>query len=130
MSTNSNLRDPLARVRGLGSARSGVTHWWQQRVTAAALVILAVLLIATILALMGANYGTVRMTLGSPLPGVVVLLFIVAAFWHLRLGGQVIIEDYVHSEGAKMVAVVVLTFACIAVGLLCALAELSLIIGA
>lgn len=124
------LRDPLARARGRGPARSGVSHWWQQRVTAAALVILAVLLMACILSLMGASYETVRATLGAPLPGVVVLLFVVAAFWHLRLGGQVVIEDYVHGEGVKMVAVVALTFACCAVGLLCALAELSLIIGA
>lgn len=124
------LRHPLARVRGLGSARSGLRHWWLQRVTAVALVILVVLMTAIVLRTVGSDYRTAVETLGSPFRGAVALLLIFAAFWHLKLGGQVVIEDYIHHDGTKLAAIIALTFGCIAVGLLCTLAVLSLIVGA
>ncbi len=124
------LRHPMARARGLGPAKSGLQHWWQQRLTAVALIVLVLAMMGFILSLVGADYQTAVATLGSPLPGTIALLLVIAGFWHLKLGAQVVIQDYIHHEGIKLAAIIALTFACVAVGLLSALAVLSLIIGA
>ncbi len=124
-----NLRSPLARARGLGSAKEGVSHWWRQRLTAVALIPLSLIVTGYILSLIGADRATVIATLREPFVTVVTLLLIIAAFWHLKLGGQVIIEDYVHARGAKIVAIIALDFACVVVGLASALAVLRLFFG-
>jgi len=126
---NNQLRSPLGRVRGLGSAKGGTDHWWLQRVTAVALVILMLLFVGYVLSLLGGGYERAADVIGSPIAGSVSILMVIALFWHLKLGGQVIIEDYVHHEGTKLVAVLALTFACIAVGLVSVLAVLSLVVG-
>ena len=123
------LRTPLSRVRGLGSAKGGTEHFWLQRLTAVALVILVLWFTGIMLSLVSASYEQAADTLGSPVGGGVALLLILAGFWHLKLGGQVIIEDYIHHEGVKIAAIMALTFACIAVGLVSALAVLSLVVG-
>ncbi|HUN50726.1 MAG TPA: succinate dehydrogenase, hydrophobic membrane anchor protein [Candidatus Sulfotelmatobacter sp.] len=123
-------RNALARARGLGSAKDGTEHWLRQRMTALALIPLVLLFVACMVSLTGADRSTVIATLGRPVPAGITLLLIFAGFWHLKLGGQVIIEDYVHGERWKFIGVVLLTFACIAVGLAAALSVLRFVFGA
>ena len=106
-----NLRDPLARARGLGSARSGSHHWWVQRVTSVALLLLTPWLVWIVLALLRADLATVRATFAHPLHATLAVAFVVSMFWHVKLGLQVVIEDYVHGwlEIASQLAV---SFAC------------------
>ena len=101
--SNSPLRTPLARVRGLGSAKSGTEHFWLQRVTAAANVPLTLCFVVIVLQLVGRDYTAARALLSQPLVAILLLLFVVSGTMHMRLGMQVIIEDYVHSEGSKVV---------------------------
>ncbi len=122
-------RSPLARVRGLGSAKSGTEHFWLQRVTAVALIPLGVGFVIYLLTFVGADYLTVRKALGSPVAGLAGMLLCIAAFWHLKLGAQVVIEDYVHHEGTKLVGLLLLGFGCFAGGLVCVIALLKLIFG-
>jgi succinate dehydrogenase / fumarate reductase membrane anchor subunit len=125
-----SFRNPLGRVRGLGSAKDGTEHWLRQRLTALALIPLVLLFVALMVALTGADRDAVIATLGRPVPACITLLLIFAGFWHLKLGGQVIIEDYVHDERLKFASVTLLTFACIAVGLAAALSVLRFVLGA
>jgi succinate dehydrogenase / fumarate reductase membrane anchor subunit len=95
-----DMRTPLSRLRGLGSAKAGTRNFWIQRLTAAANVALALFLIALLVALMGADYATVRSYLGNPLVAIPVLL-VLSGTWHMRIGMQVILEDYIHKEGSS-----------------------------
>jgi succinate dehydrogenase / fumarate reductase, membrane anchor subunit len=92
----SNMRDPLATARGLGSAKDGVNHWWMQRVTAIALLVLAPWFIYFAVGLIGADHYTVRATIAEPLNATFLVSFIIAMCWHARLGLQVVVEDYIH----------------------------------
>jgi succinate dehydrogenase / fumarate reductase, membrane anchor subunit len=123
-------RTPLARVRGLGSARAGAEHFWRQRLTAVANVFLASFLMWLIVTLAGADYATVKGTLAKPQIAIPLLLLILSGLVHMRLGMQVIIEDYVHAEGRKIVALMLSSFFTFAVGLVCAFAVLKLSFGA
>jgi succinate dehydrogenase / fumarate reductase membrane anchor subunit len=101
-------RNPLKVARGLGSSQSGVGHWWSQRVTAAALVLLGVWFVATVLCLLHADYTTARAAVGKPWNALLLIAFVLTMFWHAVLGLQVVIEDYVHvrwKEVALMVAI-------------------------
>ena len=102
------LRTPLARIEGLGAAHSGTQHFWRQRITAVALVPLAVWFVASALAYVGADQGAVAAFFALPVNAVLMFLFIVAAITHMSLGLQVIIEDYFHQEGLK-ISMLVLT---------------------
>lgn len=124
------MRTPLKNVRRLGSARQGAQHFWQQRLTAVANLILIPLLVVLVVSLVGADHATVRRTLANPLVAVGFLLLILSGVIHMRLGMQVIIEDYVHGDGAKIVLLMLNTFFCVAVGLAAALAILKLSFGA
>ncbi|HEX2113894.1 MAG TPA: succinate dehydrogenase, hydrophobic membrane anchor protein [Alphaproteobacteria bacterium] len=99
---SNSIRSPLARVRGLGSAQHGVSDWWVQRVTAVALVPLTVWFVASVVSLAGADFRTVALWMGSPVTAVLLILMLVATFRHAQLGVRVVIEDYVHHEGAKI----------------------------
>lgn len=99
------MRSELGRVRGLGTARSGAGHWLAQRLTAAALVPLAVWFVLSALAHLGADWAVMARWAGRPWNGVLLLALLIALFRHLALGLQVVIEDYVHGEGAKLVSV-------------------------
>ncbi len=95
-------RSELGRVRGLGSAKEGVQHWWVQRLTAIALVPLSLWFLASVLALLGGERAALVAWLSSPFSAGVMILFLLATFWHALLGLQVVIEDYVHHEGRKL----------------------------
>jgi succinate dehydrogenase / fumarate reductase, membrane anchor subunit len=125
-----SMRMPLARVRGLGSAKSGTEHFWLQRLTAVANLFLVSFLIGLLFALLGADYDTVRRTLAQPYIAVPLLLLVLSAVTHMRLGMQSIIEDYVHSEGRKVAALLLNTFFAILVGITCVFAVLKLSFGA
>jgi succinate dehydrogenase / fumarate reductase membrane anchor subunit len=105
------METPLARVRGLGSAREGAHHWWIERLTSVSTLMLFVWLLVSLLRLPGLDYRTVAEWLQSPLAAVPMLLLILSTFWHLKLGLQVVIEDYVHEEGWKFLSVLLLNFA-------------------
>jgi succinate dehydrogenase / fumarate reductase, membrane anchor subunit len=123
-------RTPLARVRGLGSAKSGADHFWKQRLTAVANIALAVFLIWLVVKLAGADYATAKRTLAKPHYAIPLLLLILSGVIHMRLGMQTIIEDYVHSEGRKVAALMLNTFFSILIGITCVFAVLKLSFGA
>lgn len=124
------MRDPLKNVRGLGSAKEGVQHWWVQRVTAIALIPLVLVMLVTVLKLAPADHATVVAAFHHPLLAIVALLTVLALFWHLRLGLQVVIEDYIHTESTKIVMLLGVTFAVFLVGGIAALSVLKLFFGA
>ena len=117
MSAPRHIRTPLARVRGFGAARSGTDAFWHQRVTAVANVPLTIAAIIIIIMLLGSSQTTVARVLGSPLVAIIMLLFVVSVTVHMRIGMQVIIEDYVHRDPLKLVLLVGNTFFAIIVGL-------------
>jgi succinate dehydrogenase / fumarate reductase membrane anchor subunit len=100
------MRSPLGRAIGLGSAKEGVEHWWTQRITAIALVPLSLWFVASVIGLVGADIETVQNWVGLPLPAILLVLLLIASFYHLSLGLQVVIEDYVHTELVKLGLVV------------------------
>ena len=107
---------PLARVRGFGAAKSGSEHFWRQRLTAVANVPLTIAFVLIVVSLLGRNHAAAAQILGSPLVAIVMLLFIVSITVHMRIGMQVIIEDYVHDERAKYALLILNAFFAVAVG--------------
>ena len=120
-----SLRSPLARVRGLGTAKEGVGHWWAQRLTALALVPLSLWFMASMAWLAGADHAMVVDWVDSPLVASLLILLLVATLYHAYLGLQVVIEDYVHHEGAKLVWLLGVKGACL---LLAAIGVLSVVV--
>jgi succinate dehydrogenase / fumarate reductase membrane anchor subunit len=120
------LSTPLGRVRGLGSARSGTSEFWRQRLTAVAGVPLTIAFVVIVVGLLGRNHAAVVQILGSPFVAVVMLLFITTICIHMRIGMQVIIEDYVHDERHKLFLLMANTFFTVAVGLASAFAIFTL----
>jgi succinate dehydrogenase / fumarate reductase membrane anchor subunit len=123
-------RTPLARVRGLGSAHEGPAHFWRQRLTAVANIFLGSFLIWLLVTLAGADYATTKATLAKPQIAIPLLLLVLSGLVHMRLGMQTIIEDYVHSEGRKILALMLNSFFALVVGLICVFAVLKLSFGA
>jgi succinate dehydrogenase / fumarate reductase membrane anchor subunit len=123
---NGDLRTPLSRARGLGSAKQGVHHWWAQRLTAVALIPLVVWFAVSLVMLSGADYGVVRAWIGSPLVMVLLTLTIVVGLHHAQLGMQVVIEDYVHADGVKLALIVLLRFIAVFFGLAAVVAILRI----
>jgi succinate dehydrogenase / fumarate reductase, membrane anchor subunit len=124
-----SLRTPIAKARGLGSARAGVHHWTVQRLTAIANVPLVLWFIASAVALSGATYAETVAWLSSPITATLMILLIVSVFYHARLGLQVIIEDYVHHTGAKMAALAAVTLGIVALAVACIVAVLTVSLG-
>jgi succinate dehydrogenase / fumarate reductase membrane anchor subunit len=124
-----HIRTPLARVRGLGAAKSGTTAFWHQRVTAIANIPLTIAAVIIIIMLLGRNQPAVAQTLGSPTVTIIMLLFIASMTVHMKIGMQVIIEDYVHGDMAKLTLIVANSFFAVAVGLISAFGLLKLSYG-
>ena len=122
-------RTPLARVRGLGSAKTGTAHFWHQRLTAVANVPLTIAFVLIVVALLGRNHAAAQQILATPLVAIVMMLFIGSITYHMRIGMQVIIEDYVHEETAKLALIMLNTFFAVAVALASAYAIFKLSFG-
>ena len=101
-----SLRSPLGRAIGLGSAKHGADHWWAQRVSAVALILLGLWFAASLIAHAGADHGAVVAWLRNPITAILMLLLVATTFYHAALGLQVVIEDYVHSEWLKVSSLV------------------------
>jgi succinate dehydrogenase / fumarate reductase membrane anchor subunit len=123
------MSTPLGRVRGLGAAKSGTTEFWRQRLTAVANVPLSIAFVLIVVSLLGRNHAAAAQILGSPLVAIVMLLFIVSVTTHMRIGMQVVIEDYVHDEPAKLILLMLNTFFTFAVALASAYGILKLSFG-
>jgi len=124
-----SMRTPLGRVRHLGSARAGTRHFWHQRLTSVANIPLSIAVVVIIMGLLGRNHAAVVQILGSMLVAITMLLFIVTSVYHMWLGMQVVIEDYVHDELTKFVTLMANTFFSFAVGFAAIFAILKLSFG-
>jgi succinate dehydrogenase / fumarate reductase membrane anchor subunit len=123
------METPLRRVRHYGSAHEGTTHFWRQRLTAIANVPLTLFFVGLLVSLNGAGFAETRAVLSNPFVALVLLAFIVSALYHMRLGMQVIIEDYIHGEAMKLALLILNTFFAAAVGIAAAFALLKLAFG-
>ena len=124
-----DLRTPLGRVFGLGSARSGTGHFWWQRMTAVANVPLTIAFVVILTSLFGRNQAAVQQILGTPIVAIIMLLFIGSITYHMRLGMQVVIEDYIHGEIVRPLLIMANTFFTITIGLAAAYGILKLSFG-
>ena len=106
-----SLRTPVARVRGLGSAKEGVGHWWAQRLTALALIPLGLWFVASVVCMAGADHAAISQWLSAPFTLGALALTIFAAFYHAVLGLQVVVEDYIHGKFAKHAIIILIQFA-------------------
>jgi succinate dehydrogenase / fumarate reductase, membrane anchor subunit len=111
-----DLRTDLARVRGLGSAKEGVHHWWMQRLSAVALVPLGIWFVVSAIKLAGVPLAGFRAWLNTGANVFLMVLLVATLFYHLKLGLQVVLEDYIHNERVKIVSLALNTFGCILVG--------------
>lgn len=123
---SSSIRTAVARVRHLGSARAGTHHTWRMRITSLALLPLTVAFVWLILSLIGKDHDAVRATLGHPFSAILMLLFVPTGVYHMMLGMQTIIEDYVHGEHVRTFSLMTNMFFCAVVGLACVYAILRL----
>ncbi|WP_375414857.1 succinate dehydrogenase, hydrophobic membrane anchor protein [uncultured Bradyrhizobium sp.] len=121
-----SMRTPLGRVRALGASHSGTGDFWRQRITAVALVILIVPVIVVVMMLLGRNQAGAAQILGSPAVAIIMLLFIIASAWHMKIGMQVVIEDYIHNEKLKLASIMANNFFSFVVALASSYAILKL----
>ncbi len=129
MEANSSMRTPLARVRGLGSAKAGTEHYWMLRVTSVALIFLTFIFLGLLIAMIGMPYDRARAFVANPLVAVMMLLFVTVSLYHTRIGFQTVIEDYVHEENLKTAALMANIFFTTVVGALCVFAILKIAFG-
>ncbi|MGL4441993.1 MAG: succinate dehydrogenase, hydrophobic membrane anchor protein [Alsobacter sp.] len=126
----SSLTTPLKRVRGLGAAGSGTDHFWRQRITALAQIPLTLAFVVVLLSIIGKGHAEVVAIVSQPLVAILMLLFVVTGMVHMKIGMQVIIEDYIHDELPKILLLALNTFFAIGVGVACVFAILKLSFGA
>ena len=125
-----NLQSPLARVRGLGSAKQGVHHWWQQRLTAVALIPLGLWFIYSLATLPSYGQGIINEWIRDPMTAVLLIMFLLCLFHHSQLGVQVVIEDYVESEWQKLAALVLVKLLTLLAALAAIISVLKIFLGA
>lgn len=101
MNKDDKLKSPLAKARGMGSARDGVEHWMHQRITAVAMLPLMIWLVYSVASVQGFSYEEFTTWLAAPVNAILMILAILSVFYHAALGSQTIVEDYVHNEGCK-----------------------------
>ena len=121
-----SMRTPLGRVRNLGAAHSGTSDFWRQRITAVAMTLLMIPVLVIIMMLLGRNQAGAAQILGSLPIAVILLLFIAASAWHMKIGMQVVIEDYIHNEKLKLISIMLNNFFSFAVALASTYAILKL----
>lgn len=124
-----DMRTPLNKVRGLGSAREGTMHFWRQRLTAVSNIPLVLFFVGLVIALNGAGYAETRAALANPFVALMLALALFSVLNHMRLGMQIVIEDYIHGEGAKLALLMLNTFFAFLVGAVAAFALLKLALG-
>ena len=124
-----SLRSPIGRVLGLGAAKEGVSHWWSQRVTSVALLLLGLWFVTTLLRMPTFSYEFVVAWIAMPLNSVLLLLLIGTMVYHSQLGVQVVVEDYVHHHGLKIATMLLLTFAHVTLAALASFAVLRIAFG-
>lgn len=124
------LRNPLKLARGLGSAKGGTEHFLVQRVTAVALVLLGLYAVGLVVSLIGADFVVVRARIAHPLNATLLVAFLIANFWHAKLGLDVIVEDYVHTPWRLVAMKLLVVFACALAGLASVLAVVRITLGA
>ncbi len=112
-----SMRTPLGRVRNLGASHSGTGDFWRQRLTAVAMTLLIIPVLVIIMMLIGSNQAGAKLIIGSLPIAIILVLFIIASTWHMRIGMQIVIEDYIHNEKLKLASVMANNFFCIAVAL-------------
>ncbi len=124
-----NMRTPLSKVKGLGSAKDGTHHWWHQRLTALALIPLSFWFIYSLLSMVTADYTAVTQWLRLPYVSVLLILFLVSLFYHAQLGLQIVIEDYIHSEWQKVASIILMKFLVVIGALASVLSVLNVFFG-
>jgi succinate dehydrogenase / fumarate reductase, membrane anchor subunit len=124
-----SLRSPIGRVLGLGAAKEGVSHWWSQRVTSVALLLLGLWFVSALLRMPNFSYELVTAWISAPVNAVLLLLLIGSLVYHSQLGVQVVVEDYVHHHGLKVATMLLLTFAHVVVAALAIFAVLRISFG-
>ena len=125
-----SLQTPLGRVRGLGSAREGVAHWWAQRVTAVLLLPLSIWFLSWVLPVLGQNYSDARVFVAQPLNAFLLLTFLLALIYHALLGVQVVIEDYIHTRWLEVGLQVAIKLIAFLAALATAFALIRIVLGA
>ncbi|MDB5653298.1 MAG: Succinate dehydrogenase hydrophobic rane anchor protein [Tardiphaga sp.] len=116
-SAQKSMRTALGRVRNLGSSHSGTSDFWRQRITAVAMILLMIPMIVIVMMLLGRNQAGAAQILGSPLVALLLIMFIIASVWHMKIGMQVVLEDYVINEKLKLISIMANNFFSAAVGL-------------
>ena len=124
-----STRSPIARVRGLGAAGTGVGHWTRQRLTAISNLVLLLWLVVSVFALAGADYAEVRAWLASPISASLMILLIVSICYHARLGLQVVVEDYVHHDPARIAILIAIPLILTGIAVTCIVAVLKVSLG-